>query len=579
MPYMVMPYLVGETLHDTIERNLREGRKMPILQAIGLVTRLCQALYHAHERGVIHRDVKPQNIFIPLTNEGRTIKVLDWGISKLLEQADNPEVFIGTPSYASKEQMLGEGIGPLSDVYSAGVVLYRCLTGRLPFDEYGYGFEDLLKAVTVPAPRLGRRGEFPPELEALLASALSKDASARPPDALAFAEELQKIGAAIRAARDPHTHVTDRVERARGDAPEARPEPVTAAGIAERTEEDPDVQRWVEAQRRRWHDEGLIVEGKASEDGKPVRAVYAGVVDADAASPGPLTGFERTEERAEPAAPNAANTAPIAKAPTFREAPTNIIGPVSAPVGGAASIQYVTKEPAKATAPANRTIPMAGARGLARNTVPMARPEGQTPSPVVVSDALDEERAPLARRFQARWQWLFGSATWKHYGWPLIAAGVTGMVLVLGAFRLSGRWFVSRGPSAPQGDVAPTPIAPSAEVSPASSAPASASAAPAAIPPSVATASPVVASAAPAAAEPAARPAIAASVVASAGTPSSTSGPGATGTVPRPTTVGRKVPAQSTPAAPARSASPPGKSAAPPPGPNQVGFDDLIRTL
>lgn len=566
MPYMVMPYLLGETLHAALGRHASAGERMPILQTIGVVTRLCQALDHAHERGVIHRDVKPENIFLPQMAEGEGIKVLDWGISKLLQQADDPHSFIGTPAYASREQMLGEGIGALSDVYSAGVVLFRCLTGKLPFETFGMGFDELLAAIDVPAPRLGARGDFPPELERLVASALAKDPAKRPEDALAMAEELQKIGRAIRATRDPHTQVTDRVARDARGVRAARPEPVTTAGIAERTFEDPEVQKWIEAQRVRWHEQGLLGEGEGG------RVVYAQA--RTSAEDGPVTGFEKTEET-----PGriAAQTAPLPKRQVSREAATNVRGPASSPVGPAGSIRYLTNEAAARHARRNETEPMAPPRRkLVEHTVPVAPPHGgQTPTPVIVSSPRNnDERSrskSLSSRARARWRWLFGSSTWRENGRPMLATGVGILIVALGAVSVSRMWAapratrseapasVQRAPVGEEGTV--TAVAPPPAVRP------------------PATSSPespggVMAGAAASSAPVTATPGL---VTMTAGAPASSAIP----TVLRPAlTASPAPPARAPVAKPLPSAPERIKPATPPaPRPDQVGFDDLIRTL
>lgn len=375
MPYMVMPYLHGETLAGALRRK----GKLTLLEAIGTATHLCKALDHAHRRGVIHRDVKPANIFIPQTSEGSAIRVLDWGISKLLARVEDPNTFLGTPAWASKEQMLGQGIGPLSDVYSAAVVLFECLTGSLPFAKYGSSFKELAAAIHIPAPLLRHYGDFPRELEALVASALSKDPARRPQDALAFAEELQHIARLVRGRRDPHTHVTDRVEWAPRDVRASHHEPITEAHIAARTIEDPEVDKWVQAHVRK------------SLGGAPI------------ASAPILTGFETTErKRRQPS-----HTEPMAGRPRMRQALTNVPGPVSAP-SGPGSVRYVT-------AP----VPTKPSRVLSSDR--------DTPRPVSVASESNEQS--FLRRAHARWVWLFGSATWRELGRPMTRLAIGAMVV------------------------------------------------------------------------------------------------------------------------------------------------------
>lgn len=488
MPYMVMPHLIGETLHE----SLRRQGSLPVLQAIGTVSRLCEALHHAHERGVIHRDVKPENIFIPQVSDGITIQVLDWGISKLLAQADNPSVFIGTPAWASKEQMLGQGIGPLSDVYSAGVVLFRCLTGKMPFAVYGSSFENLLEAVDEPAPPLRAFGDFPRELAAIVASALSKDPSGRPRDALALGEELQAIGRAIRKSRDPHTHVTDRILRPARDPHAVPPEPITEAAIAARTIEDTDIPRRVEAERRR------LLEARGSSTlGSGEHRAYSPPTDGP---PSAISGFERTVEHppaqlramARAAGPMGAEASTTASPPktvdladlarrAMRDAPTNLPGPRSRPIEPPPSIHYVQSPPNRSQARMDRvfvTVPM----GPPRGTVPMGRPLAK-PIESDTSRPLSLNAAPsLATRVQARYRWLFGSRAWRDLGRPMMLMAVSAMLTVLAVLSFKASRSSVSATEAPLVVSAPTPEPPapsSATTEAPASAPSAAPSAPA----------------------------------------------------------------------------------------------------
>jgi serine/threonine-protein kinase len=416
MPYMVMPLLTGETLHDSLKRR----GHLPVLDCIGLLTRILQALDHAHERGVIHRDVKPHNIFVPQVSEGCSIKVLDWGISKLLEHADNRTSFLGTPAYASREQLLGEGIGPLSDVYSASVVLFRCLTGHLPFEEFGTDFMSLVRSADMTAPLISRYGDFPEELVQLVALGLAKDPSIRPPSALVMAEELQSIGREFRANRDPHTHVTDRIEHVSQAMIAARPARVTLAGIAERTEEDPMVQKWIESQRPLWQAGEPLVVPEGGLAGMHAAAA-AEAAAAEAAAAAPITGFESTEPRsAEPAQPpqqvvhrppvRRYNTQPMPGRPGMREAPTRLPSLVPAALD-APPVRY------SATAP----MPV----------MPVASPPP--------GEVAEEKIAPprFRARMAARWRWFFGSRMWNEVGRSMVVAGVFALVLGLCLVRVT----------------------------------------------------------------------------------------------------------------------------------------------
>jgi tRNA A-37 threonylcarbamoyl transferase component Bud32 len=128
MPYIVFEYVEGETLKDRIRR---QGR-LPISEAVAYAIEIARALGAAHERGIVHRDVKPQNV---LVDEEGSAKVTDFGIARTLDQegltADGR--VLGTTDYVSPEQALGHPVTGQSDLYSLGIVLFEMLTGEVPF--------------------------------------------------------------------------------------------------------------------------------------------------------------------------------------------------------------------------------------------------------------------------------------------------------------------------------------------------------------------------------------------------------------------------------------------------------------
>jgi serine/threonine-protein kinase len=182
--YIAMEFVEGRSLASLLADRLRWlDDDIP-----GVMSQLLDALSHAHERGVWHRDVKPANII--MTRGGR-LKVADFGIARIEESSlTQTQVMIGTPSHMAPEQFLGTPIDCRVDVYAAGVVLYQLLTGRAPFT----GSTDSLMYRVVheaPQPPSAVAGaDRPPWYDAIVARALAKDPAQRFPSAAAFKQAL-----------------------------------------------------------------------------------------------------------------------------------------------------------------------------------------------------------------------------------------------------------------------------------------------------------------------------------------------------------------------------------------------------
>jgi len=132
--YLAMEFVDGESLADLLDR---EGR-LPLLRAATIVDQCCQALGAAHKLDIVHRDIKPDNIMIAMRGDGRDIvKVVDFGIAKAVAGAGqtvtSTGLVIGTPYYMSPEQVGGRALDGRSDIYSLALVLFKMLTGKLPF--------------------------------------------------------------------------------------------------------------------------------------------------------------------------------------------------------------------------------------------------------------------------------------------------------------------------------------------------------------------------------------------------------------------------------------------------------------
>ena len=195
LPYYVMERLQGQSLRTVLERK---GR-LTVEQACDIGIDLLDALDHAHEFGIIHRDVKPDNIFITRGRDGRSLaKLLDFGIIKLASAPSSQTMatggrFIGTFRYAPPEQILGREVTPRSDLYAAGLVLYEMIAGRGPFDDFTGEMEIGKAHIDVTPPTLSRFAIVNAGTEQLVMSALQKDPALRPRDAFTFASALRDL--------------------------------------------------------------------------------------------------------------------------------------------------------------------------------------------------------------------------------------------------------------------------------------------------------------------------------------------------------------------------------------------------
>src|SRR4051794_13692744 len=195
-PYMVLEYLGGGTLED----RLKSRKPLPDDEALGIASGVAAGLAQAHARGVVHRDLKPANVLFD--DEGRP-KIADFGIARMAAgegTLTEAGTVLGTAAYISPEQATGEPATPASDVYSFGVLLYRMLTGRLPFEA-----DDPMELVmqhrdALPPPVTQSRADAPARLEATTMAALEKRPADRPADGSALLVELGAPAAGLTSA-------------------------------------------------------------------------------------------------------------------------------------------------------------------------------------------------------------------------------------------------------------------------------------------------------------------------------------------------------------------------------------------
>jgi serine/threonine protein kinase len=169
-------FIVMEFVPEGLDRLFRGGKALPVKRAVEIAVQVCEGLAHAHDQGVIHRDVKPSNILLTTNGEA---KVADFGIARAAEYATRWTTSIrGTPLYMAPEQTKGDEPDQRADVYATGITVYEMLTGRLPFEPEGYGDAhggNLLRMhESTPVPSMPIALGIPRELEAVVRRALAK---------------------------------------------------------------------------------------------------------------------------------------------------------------------------------------------------------------------------------------------------------------------------------------------------------------------------------------------------------------------------------------------------------------------
>jgi len=184
LPYIIMELLEGRVLDAELEVRAR----LSVERTAEILAPVCDVLAAAHAEGLVHRDIKPENVFLHRAGGGEVVKVLDFGVAKLLHDGKASlrsltasGSLVGTPQYMAPERLSEQTYDGRSDIYAVGVILFQCLIGQLPFPSDGNLFAMIVTAMKTPPPRLTELDPtIPDAVERTVLAALEKDPELRP---------------------------------------------------------------------------------------------------------------------------------------------------------------------------------------------------------------------------------------------------------------------------------------------------------------------------------------------------------------------------------------------------------------
>ncbi len=376
LPYLVMELLQGE---DLGARLRRKGR-LTVAEAAAILTPVCKALRRAHELGIVHRDIKPSNIFLAREEEGEVVKVLDFGIAKVVGPAvtgltTKTGTLLGSPSYMSPEQARGKQLDHRTDIWSIGVVLFEAITGKLPFPGKDFG-DVLVEICSAPlpvasqvAPHLG------PEVDRFFERTLARDPSQRFQSTSAISEALAELaqgeqGAAERGLAAPAAGA------AATATPPAAPAPARQAGQEPATPAAASTPPHAEVPTSPCFSNTLLPGPRGAAWSRKQRAVVAAVAVLGGAATLGLAAFFVARDAVAPGSTGSRVAEPLVEAP----APSPPASPGTATPGPGVEEAAAPPVPPAPSAPDAGAAPPAKPRGAAQPTkAPVKRPPGPEP--------------------------------------------------------------------------------------------------------------------------------------------------------------------------------------------------------
>src|ERR1039457_2324290 len=271
-PYLVMELLEGRSLREVIET----GPRLSLSEKVGILGEIARGLLHAHQNGVIHRDVKPANIM--LLADG-SVKILDFGIARManpdLTRQTSTGMMVGTPQYMAPEQFAGEDATALSDIFEYGVVCYELLSGEQPFRGPHVAAVAHLVTTKAPEPLRTLVPDCPEEIESIVQMAMAKRSTERYQSLQELLFDLAPIEAGFRKDRADQMAAEAQRSLETGDLDSAQKLVWRALELEPNHPQSQELRRRIQRQRERLALEELSAAREARERAQRIAALLA----------------------------------------------------------------------------------------------------------------------------------------------------------------------------------------------------------------------------------------------------------------------------------------------------------------